>query len=85
MSLYGELQSIREPMEASVSTRFHRPGVADAGAVRPGIVGIEHVLVGSGDPGPAGDRRDDGGFAADGGFRFDPAVEAGIIKRVRPL
>ena len=85
MSLYGELQSIREPMEISVSAPFRRPGVADAGAVGPGIVGVEQVLVGAGDPGAAGDRRNDGGFAADGGFRLDPAVEGGIIKRVRPF
>ena len=55
-----------------------RPGVTHPVAFRPGVVGVQHVLVGAGDPCPPGDGRYDRGPAGNFGYAVDPAAEGGI-------
>src|SRR3546814_3365255 len=59
------------------------PGVAEAVALRPRVVRIDHQLAGPGDPGATLDRRRHPGSAAAPLDRLDAAVEARIDQRRR--
>ena len=50
--------------DSLAGSAHRRPGVGQPVACRPRIVGIEHHLMRAGDPGAAGDRRDDAGRPA---------------------
>lgn len=52
------------------------PGIRQAISFRPGIVGIEHVLMRAGDERAAGDRWHDSSPRADGNLALDTAIEA---------
>jgi hypothetical protein len=67
----------RAPRKTLKLPPYTRPCVCKPTARRPWIAEVEHILVDAGNPGPAGNKRNDGCSATDRGWPADPANELG--------